>query len=213
VPASPRPAAAVAVAAAVCFWAATLVGAALNPGYRGTRDYVSSLASYGARAAGVGIFAIAVLALAHAATAVAARQALGVSLMPALLVLGAVAGLVTSAFRIHCSRGAAGCSTAASQDPARGLSDAVHGSSVAAYAVTTILAMLALTWWAVRARARRLAVVSAVAAAASALTVSRIGGAAPGGWQRLWLAVNVVWLLVVLVAALRSAQGPAAAAG
>lgn len=212
VPTSPRGAAAVAVAAAGCFWAATLVGAALNPGYRPSRDYVSSLASYGARTPVVGVLAIAVLALAHAATAVAARRALGVTLMPALLMLGSLAGLITSAFRIHCSRGVAGCSTTLGPDPARGLSDAVHGTSVAVYAVTTVVAMMALAW-ACRRRVRPLALASIVAAVASSLSVSRIGGAWPGGWQRLWLGVNVLWLLAVVVAAVRSAPPPRAASG
>jgi hypothetical protein len=188
-------AARVATAAALAlFWALVLVGGSVEPGYSQVEDYVSRLASFGARVPALGVAAIGALALAHAAAADVLRRGRA-RVAAAALAVAAGAGAVVAAFRIHCTGGAAGCS--APPPAADAWTDAVHGTAVGVYEVALLVAMGAL---AVHAALRRRAVAAAAslaAALASAWAFARVDEPMAGADQRLWLAVSTVWLLAV----------------
>jgi hypothetical protein len=77
----------------------------------------------------------------------------------------------------------------------------VHGIGVGAYELCTVLAMLVLVAGGLRRTAvwpRWLALLSLGLAVASVLLLARTGGEDLGTWQRLWLATNHLWLLVVV---------------
>ncbi len=197
----PRPAPLLVAVPLAGFAVLVAVGGALQPGYEHRRDYVSSLASVGARAPAVGVAAIAVLALAHAGGAVLLRRTAGARAAVVLLAGCASSGLVVAAARIPCPYGAAGCGTVAPAAP-RTLGGEVHGWAVAVYAVLVAAAMLAAARPALRAGHRALAAASVPLAVASvALVLAQTASTSPGGWQRAWLAVSAGWLLLVAGAA------------
>lgn len=169
------------------FWAGTVVGGALAPGYSMTADYVSSLAGRGSTVAPIGIAAIALLGLAHLP---AARGALAVPLG-----LAGVAGLTVTAFRTACPLGAAGCGTA--PNTVADLLGAVHVLAVVGYEVAIVAAMaiLAITR---RRDDKSFALLSAVAAVLSLVLLLNTGGAFTGLWQRGWLLVNTGWLVAMV---------------
>lgn len=184
----------VAVAVAlVGFWGLVAVGGALEPGYSHVEDYVSRLASFGARVPGVGIGAIAALATAHAAGAVVLHR---LRARPAAVALGAAAtsGYVVAAFRIHCPGGAAGCVGAGDEEP---WTDTVHAVGVVSYEVFLLVAVVASAAWAGRRGRTALGLLWLALALASVVAVGRVHEPAAGADQRLWLAVSTVWLLTV----------------
>jgi uncharacterized protein DUF998 len=190
-------AALVLLATLAVFWPATLVGAALQPGYRASRDVISALASYGARSAWIGVTAIAVLALGHGALGLGIGRALRAVLASVLVVGSSVAGLATALFRIHCPGGAAGCRNTFGTETVRPFTDAAHGKAVAAYAALLALGMVAFGVHLARRRIRAgrwLAAASVAFGVASAVLAAGLRHASyPGAQQRTWLAVNSLW--------------------
>ncbi|MBW0105553.1 DUF998 domain-containing protein [Pseudonocardia sp. KRD291] len=176
--------------AVALFWALSLTAGALVPGYTVAQDYVSSLAGRGSSVAVLGIAAIAVLGLAHLATAWVCRGGLAVP-----LALAGLAGLTIAAFRVGCPLDAAGCSFT----PGNRIGDAqsaVHGYAVAAYEAALVVAML-LVAVSRRAADKMFALVSLVAAPVSVVLLLSTGGEANGLWQRAWLVVNTAWLIAL----------------
>lgn len=197
-PASPRTdaPARLAVAGVVLFWLATLLAAALAPGYSIRADYVSSLAGRGSEVATLGVASLAVLGTAHLVAALAVRH--GARAVAALLALAGLAGLTVAAFRISCPGGAAGCGF----DPGvtTDLADRVHASAVLGYEVALLAAMLVTAGQRMRSHPP-VAVATLLAAAASVALGLRIGGPDNGWWQRGWLVVNTGWLVWLVLAA------------
>lgn len=196
------------VAPLSAFVALAALGGALQPDYSHRRDYLSALASVGARAPAVGVSALLALALAHAGGAAAVRRTAGARLAPALLLGAAASGVVIASARISCPGGAAGCSTGTGS-PGDSLAGVVHGRAVGAYAVLVVLAMITTVRPAWRAGHSVLAAASPPCAAASAgLLLAQLASPTPGGWQRGWVAVSVGWLLLAGAAPLpRSGRG------
>lgn len=176
------------------FWLGTVLAGALAPGYSARADYVSSLAGRGSEVAGVGITAIVALAVAHLAAAVVVD-------LPARVALAAagVCGLVIAAFATGCPLGAAGCGTAPNEAP-DDLADILHVAGVLGYEIALVAAMVLV---ALRLGRGWPAALTVVAAVASVLLVMRIDGPDLGLDQRLWLAVNTVWLAAVPLLAAR----------
>jgi hypothetical protein len=84
--------------------------------------------------------------------------------------------------------------------PAGDWVDVVHGASVGVYQLFTIAAMLALAVSALRSASappRWLGWVSVAFAVGSVALVAQTDGDHLGMWQRLWLANNLAWLLLV----------------
>ena len=197
-----------AVAAALtAFWALVLLGGVLEPGYSQVQDYVSRLASYGARYPAVGIAAISMLATAHLAGAEVLRRA-GARVAAVALAGAAASGYVVAAFRITCPGGAAGCRGAAG---AAGLTDRVHAIGVVAYEAFLVIAVVAAAGWAVRRLHRPgLAALWLGLGLASLVAAARVGAPDAGADQRLWLGVSTVWLLTLLgLAECRHERAPA----
>lgn len=184
------------VAAVAAFWLLVFVAGSLNPGYAPSRDYVSALASRGARSAWLGVTALVVLPMAHLGVAAILRRRAPV--VAGGLVACVLAGLVVASMRISCPRGAAGCSVGGQLRRTDWL-DATHGRVVAVYGVVmvAVLVTITVTRW---SRARGVAAASAVLAPVSGLLLlMSTGGAHPGLPQRLWLLVNTGWLVLVAV--------------
>ena len=184
------------------FWAGVFGAGALAGGYSPRADYISSLAGRGSPVAALAICALLASAAANLATALAVLTAWR-SRVVALLVLAAgIATTVVALFRTSCPEGPAGCgrTDAAGDDWV----DVVHGMGVGFYELFTLGAMLTLAAGALRrspAWPRWLGVVSLAAAAGSVLLFGQTNGDDLGLWQRLWLADNLAWLLVVAWAA------------
>jgi hypothetical protein len=194
---------AAAVAGLVLFWLGTVVAGALAPGYSARGDYVSSLAGRGSVVAALGVAALTALALAHLGGALAlGRTAAGTAGAAAVaLGLAGACGLVVAGFRTACPLGAAGCGSApndAPPDPA----DVLHVAGVVGYELALVVAMVAV---AVHRGRGWSAALTAAAAVASVVLALRIGGPDAGLDQRLWLAVNTVWLALAVSTAARSA--------
>src|SRR6478735_4985589 len=83
---SARRAAHVGLGALGLFWALVILGGVLQPGYRAGRDYVSALASEGARAPAIGVLALASFGVAYLAAAFVLDRWVGTRLGAALLV-------------------------------------------------------------------------------------------------------------------------------
>lgn len=193
-----RSAGLVAILGVLLFWVGVFGAGALVDGYSAREDYISSLASRGSPVALLGISALLASAVAHIATSLALliawRSRVGASFVFA-------AGLATAAvavFRASCPDGPAGC--ARGDDPAGDWIDAVHGASVGAYELFTLAAMLTLAIGALRRTApwpRWLGPMSLVFASGSVLLIGQTNGDDVGMWQRIWLADNLTWLIVV----------------
>src|SRR5215207_7725148 len=162
------------------FWVGVFVAGGLVNGYSAREDYISVLAARGSPVAVLVISALLANAVAHLATA------------------AAVALVAVAVFRQSCPAGLPRCGLANSS--AADWVDVVHGVSVGVYELFTLAAMLTLTIGAFRrnsAPPRWLGWVSlAFAAGSVALGVQSVGDHS-GMWQRLWLANNLVWLLLV----------------
>ena len=184
------------------FWAGVFGAGALVTGYSAREDYISSLAGRGSPVAALGIAALLASAAAHGATAIAVLWAWRSRLCTSFLLAAAGATIVVAVFGQSCPDGPAGC---ALQGDHRGdWVDAVHGAGVGMYQLFTLGAMLTLAVGALRrtpAWPRWLGVVSGFFAAGSVFLVSSLSGDDVGLWQRLWLADNLAWLLVVAWAA------------
>lgn len=190
--------AAVSLVAVLLFWVGVFWAGAISDGYSAREDFISSLASRGSPVAGIGICALVASAVAHLAAGRAVlvgwRSRLGAwSLFAAFL-----AGSAVAAFRQSCPDGPAGCT------PVGDWVDAVHRAGVGAYEIFALVAMLTLAVGALRGSSpwpRWLGLVSLAAAVGSLVLLAQTTGSQPGLWQRLWLADNHAWLLLVAATA------------
>jgi len=188
----------VSLVAVLLFWAGVFWAGAIADGYSAREDFISSLAARGSPVAGIGICALLASAVAHLAAGRAVlvgwRSRLGAwSLFAAWL-----AGTSVAAFRQSCPGGPADCT------PVGDWVDAVHRAGVGAYEVFALAAMLTLAVGALRGPSpwpRWLGLVSLAAAVGSVVLLAQTNGSQPGLWQRLWLADNHAWLLLVAAAA------------
>lgn len=194
-----RPAAAaVSWVAVVLFWVGVFWAGAIADGYSAREDFISSLAARGSPVAGIGISALLASAVAHLAAGRAVlvgwRSRLGAwSLFAAWL-----AGTSVAAFRQSCPGGPADCT------PVGDWVDGVHRAGVGAYEVFALAAMLTLAVGALRGPSpwpRWLGLISLAAAVGSLVLLAQTNGSQPGLWQRLWLADNHAWLLLVAATA------------
>ena len=186
-----------AVLGVLVFWAGVFGAGALVSGYSAREDYISSLASRGSPVAALGIAALLANAAAHLATARGHDRMAGTSVRRFLVAAG-VALTVVAGFRQSCPDGPPRCGL--SDAPAADWVDVVHGASVGVYQLFTLAAMLTLTVGALRrssAPPRWLGWVSLAFAAGSMALISQTVGDHIGMWQRLWLANNLAWLLLV----------------
>ena len=180
------------------FWVGVFVAGGLVNGYSAREDYISSLAGRGSPVAVLVISAMLANAVAHLATAGAVLAGWGARLCAAFLAAAAVALMAVAVFRQSCPDGLPGCGL--SDSPAADRVDVVHGVSVGMYQLFTLAAMLTLTIGALRrnsAPPRWLGWVSLAFAAGSVALVAQSDGDHLGMWQRLWLANNLAWLLLV----------------
>jgi hypothetical protein len=194
------------------FWAGVLGAGAVVDGYSAQDDYISSLAARGSPVAWAAIAALSASAVAHAATARAVLGAWRGRLAAGLVLSSGVAVVAVAALRQSCPDGPAGCSRAGRAATGDWL-DAAHGLAVGAYAALILGAMLALAGAARvggTAVPRWLRRASLLFAAGSTAFLSQVGGEHAGLWQRLWVADNLAWLLLVATAAAwgRPARAP-----
>jgi len=181
------------------FWSAILVAAALEPGYRHRRDYLSTLAADGAGHAEVAIFAIVAVAAAMLFASLLVRR---LSRPAGVAVALAGVGFVVAAFiRLECPNGAAACGLG-------GRFEVSGASEIGHWTATTVSSILliggiALTGVALIRRGRRVPGLATLAAAAvTAAAFLTTGGEAPGVSQRIGIFVATGWLAVLAVATL-----------
>lgn len=197
-----------AVLGVLLFWVGVFGAGALVHGYSARDDYISSLASRGSPVAVLGICALLASAAAHLATS---RAVWGAGRQPwcAFFIFAAAAATTSvAAFRASCPDGPAGC--AHTDTAASDWVDVVHGVSVGGYELFTLTAMLTVAMGALRRPAtapRWLGLVSVALAIGSVLLLGQTSGDHVGMWQRLWIANNQSWLLVVAWVA--TMRGPA----
>jgi len=180
------------------FWAGVFGAGAWVDGYSAWQDYISSLASRGSPVAPIGVGAPLASAVAHLATGRAVSGAWHARWLAALVAAAGLAGVVVALFRISCPRGPAGCGT--TDAVAGDWVDRVHGMGVGGYELFTLAAMLALAVGGFRRSAawpRWLGLISLGFAVGSVVLIGQTDGEHLGLWQRLWLANNLAWLLVV----------------
>lgn len=193
-----------AVLGVLLFWAGVFGAGALVDGYSAREDYISSLASRGSPMAVLGICALLSSAAAHLATSRAVSRGWR-STWGAVFIFGAaVATASVAAFRTSCPVERAWCAPSAAT--ASDWVDVVHGVSVGAYELFTLAAMLTLGVGALRRTAAAppwLGWLSFALAIGSVLLLVKTNGDHVGMWQRLWVADNLGWLLVVAWAATR----------
>jgi len=186
------------------FWAGVVAAGTLVEGYSHRGDYISSLAGRGSPVAGLGVLALLGSALAHAAASRAVRGAApGARLASALLLASGAAIVVIAVFPDSCPAGPAGCGVT-DDSPGDSPGDwigTVHVAGVVAYELVAVAAMVMVAVAALRVGAafpRWLGPTSLVLAAASVVLLSSLGGDDTGLWQRLWVALHHLWLLVVV---------------
>ena len=146
----------------------------------------------------LGIGALLASAGAHLVTSWAVLTASRSWLLASFLLMAAVATGGVAAFRASCSEGPAGCGV--TYTSGEDWVDAVHGMSVGVYQLFLLAAMLTMTLGAFRRTPRWprwLGAVSFAFAVGSAILFAQISGDQLGFWQRLWVANNLTWLLVV----------------
>jgi hypothetical protein len=188
----------VSVLGVLLFWAGVFGAGGLVSGYSAREDYISSLASRGSPVAALGIGALLANAAAHLTTSRAVLTGWGSRLCASFIVGAGVAMTAIAVFRQSCQAGPPGCGLT---DTAAGdWVDVVHGASVGVYQLFTMAAMLALAVSALRSASappRWLGWVSVAFAVGSVALISQTNGDHLGMWQRLWLANNLAWLLLV----------------
>jgi hypothetical protein len=184
------------------FWVGVLGAGALVDGYSAREDYISSLASRGSPVALLGIAALLANAAAHLATSYAVLTAWRARLCAAFILAAGIAVSFVAVFRSACPDGAAGCSLTDLRST--DWVDSIHAVSVVVYELFTLAAMLMMTVGALRRRSatpRWLGWVSLAFAAGSVILIAQTNADHVGMWQRLWLANNLAWLLIVAWAA------------
>ena len=187
------------LAGVACFWGAILIAAALEPGYRQRRDYVSVLAAHGAEHPGIAIFAIVAAAAAMVFAAILVWQ---VSRAGGLAIALAGIGFVIVAFtRLDCPNGAAACGLGGRFE----ISGSAEIGHWTATTVSTVLVIagIALSGLAlVRGRHKAAGAATLAAAAFTAGAFLATGGDTPGIRERIGIAVATGWLAAVAVTSL-----------
>lgn len=188
------------------FWTGVLVAGVLVDGYSAREDYISSLAARGSPVAVLVIGALLASAVAHLGTAWAVLRGWQSRVLASFLFLAATATTTVAVFRTGCPDGPAGCGV--NEPQPEDWVDTVHGMSVGLYELFILAAMLTLAVTTLRrARVRSqlvLGLVTVALAVGSVLLIGQTEGDHIGLWQRLWLANNHVWLLVVAAMATRT---------
>src|SRR5262245_16293206 len=187
------------LAGIACFWCAILVAAALEPGYRQRRDYVSVLAARGAEHPELAILAI----IAAAAAMLFASLLLSrLSRVAGLAVGLAGVGFVVVAFtRLDCPNGAAACGLGGRFEIS-GSTEIGHWTATTV-STALVIAGMALTGLALLRRRRTApGVVTLVAAVVTTGAFLATGGDTPGIRERFGIAVATGWLAAVGVATL-----------
>ena len=188
-------------AAVLGFWLLWAAAVFAQPAFDPAQDLTSSLASYGARWPGLGIGAIASLAVGYASAALLLRSA--GHRLAAVAAAGAAATTAgVAAVRISCPNGARGCSGPGSgRASPRPLLDALHTDLVVAFEVAFVVAAAALAVSALRRGRRAIAAASLAAAVASPTFLLGVQlGSADGAWQLPWITTGCLWLLLVAAA-------------
>jgi Protein of unknown function (DUF998) len=201
----------VSVVGVLAFWVGVFLAGSLVNEYSAREDYISFLAGRGSPVAALAISAMLANAVAHLATAVAVLRGWGARLLAALLAAAGMAMMAVAVFRQACPDGPPACGVP--DLTATDWVDVVHAVSVSLYQLFTLVAMLTLTIVALRrnsAPPRWLGWLTLAFATGSMTFVAQSVGDLPGLWQRLWLATNLAWLLVVAwTATARSGIGTA----
>jgi hypothetical protein len=178
------------------FWTCATVGAAAQPGYDPTQDYLSSLAASGAAQPGWGLAMFAFGALALGSAAVVVRDlvpTVSTRARTAAMLLAVSAGFVLlgGLARVECIAGAAGCNAGPLVVEQITLASRVHAGAVAAYQLAFSAGLLSLAWAARRAGVPMLAALSALGALLTPLLgVVPTGSLDPGTVQRVWVATG-----------------------
>ena len=188
----------IALVGVLLFWVGVFAAGAVVDGYSAREDYISSLASRGSPVAVLGVAALLANATAQFATSRALLIGWRSRTCAAFVFAAGLAMTGVAAFRASCPDGPAGC--ALDDGAASDWIDAVHGASVVGYELFTLAAMLTLTIGGFRKGSplpRWLGLLSLAFAVGSVLLIGQTEGGDIGMWQRLWLANNLAWLLVV----------------
>jgi Protein of unknown function (DUF998) len=187
------------------FWLGVFAGGAVQPGYDHSRDFVSYLASHGARLPGIGIVAITSFGVSYLALAYLLVRPLRAPVAAVMSALAGLANFVIAAFRLHCPAGAARCG-AGQGVSGGGSSDVMHGLAVGGHEAFVVLAMIGLGVALLRRQevtgSERTAAVGTgvfcLIAAAISPALLLWATAAGGRAQRLWVLWHCLWLAVVL---------------
>lgn len=176
------------VVGVVGFWAFATIGAAAQPGYDPSQDYLSSLAANGATEPVWGLLMFA--------SATAAVLAAAWHVRSALLVAAAVALAVGGVFRVDCPTGAAGCNAGPLVVEASMLGQA-HAGAVAGYQLLLSAALLALALADRRDGRPGYAAVALAGAVVPLLLAFNPLPIEPGLSQRLWVVSGQAVLLML----------------
>lgn len=179
----------VVVLGVVGFWTFASIGAAREPGYDPSVDYLSALAAVGATEPswGFAMFASATLAVLATAWRVGSP----------LLAQAAASLAIGGAFRVSCPDGAAGCNAGALV-VAPTLPGQVHSAGVLGYQLLLSAAMAHLAWRC-RAAGRRRAAVAALAGSLVPLLLATNPLPLDAGVsQRLWVVSGQFVLLMAV---------------
>ena len=186
-----------------CFWIAILVAAALEPGYRQRRDYVSVLAARGAEHPGLAILAIVAAAVSMLLAGLLLWQ---VSRLASLAIGLAGLGFVVVAFtRLDCPNGAAACGLGGRFEIS-GSTEIGHWTATTVSTVLVIVGMVLTGLALLRRRHLAAGVVTLVAAVVTTGAFLATGGDTPGIRERFGIAVATGWLAAVGITTLLKAR-------
>ena len=188
------------------FWLLVFAAGRLEPGYRPTRDYVSALASEGARFPALGVLALVTFGIAYLAAAVVLQTWVGTRFGALLMAgAGAITWIVALA-RIHCPGGAANCGHAGTngvlvaRTAGSTLGPHVHGWAVAlSYALVAVAMLWLAVLWRRRHHPLRASASGAALIGSLATVPFWVSSDAPGLAQRLWLGILSAWVALVCV--------------
>lgn len=198
----------VTVACAIAFWVLDGIAVLLaEDGYRVADDYVSSLAARGSSVGLLGVVLLLAFAAAHVTGGVLVLLAWRTKVAGGILLVAGVAVLVVALLRVSCPGGEAGCGL--DGGPARDFTTALHGVVAGVYGILMWVALLAAGIAAIweRGGTRVVAILAWPALVVSwASLLMWQGGVAIGIYERVWLGVSALWLVLVAVPVLRSRE-------
>jgi Protein of unknown function (DUF998) len=203
----------VAIAGQAAFVASWVVAGALEPGYSGTDQFISELASRTAEHPAIVTAGIVLLGLSFAALGVALGPALPrgrPSLVAAGLFVAAGASIVAGgAFPLDCEIGLDACRERW-EDGALSWRTAAHAWAGLAAQLLLLLTPFAVAWalWPAPSGIAALGAGLFGVAFAALHLAAEGGGAAPGVVQRIGLGVLHLWVLIVAVGILYETRRP-----